>query len=609
MNLKLVHRIKILLFILSHISLQSQTQKANNEQDLQFSFDGHLKSRQYQFDGDAITFEKGLSKQCISFSDSKTFSTLSLSKFPEIFDGNFSARFWVNTTSSDPTVFLAKKEFDNKGIIAQKNSGWCLYSSGGTFAWSIGSGSRRLNYERDNGHILPIADGKWHQVTMTYSQKLSEVRLYYDGINRAVYKVGFSFQNKLPLIIGAQGNDFDYGEKIIPDIIRGAEDLQRYVNAFNRLGVSKITDGELLNLIVDPKDLYLRKLKLSSAQIDSLNQTKIAELDEVLEIKSSLNDNPYTTSQNHKLTVLKSIYKLYSLQEGEIKINDFYAKRYGKSEQLFPASFNMDNLDISNRVMTPSEIWTDYEKYVDSKPVQQKQKTDSLTVAVWNIWHGGKHYSIEQDGWDSRIQIARILKEKKADIILMQETYSSGDFIAAELGYYFGTTSDWDYCSQGSNISILSKYPIESLHVPEEAAFMNVAAKLALSKTQDIYAMSNWYGMSSFPIVYNFHKERFDQSASTPVLFGGDFNAIPTADGGNSIASEQLLKAGFSDAYRSLNPEVNRYPGYTHVWGDRIDQLYYKGNQLYNISTDVIYTAHGGFPSDHFLILSKFVLK
>ena len=53
-------------------------------------------------------------------------------------------------------------------------------------------------------------------------------------------------------------------------------------------------------------------------------------------------------------------------------------------------------------------------------------------------------WSLKKDGWDSRMRIVEIIKEKNLDIVLLQETYSSGDFIAAELGYYFATTSDWD---------------------------------------------------------------------------------------------------------------------------------------------------------------------
>ena len=133
----------------------------------------------------------------------------------------------------------------------------------------------------------------------------------------------------------------------------------------------------------------------------------------------------------------------------------------------------------------------------------------------------------------------------------MQETYSSGDFIAAELGYYFATTVDWDYLNQGANISVLSRYPIEEVYVEEDSPFMTVATKLAISKTQYLYAMSNWYGMEQFPAVFAFNESRFAESDTIPTVFGGDFNAVPHTDGGGSPASPTMLAAGFTDAFRS----------------------------------------------------------
>ena len=165
------------------------------------------------------------------------------------------------------------------------------------------------------------------------------------------------------------------------------------------------------------------------------------------------------------------------------------------------------------------------------------------------------HWSLKKDGWDSRMRIVEIIKEKNLDIVLLQETYSSGDFIAAELGYYFTTTSDWDYKYQGANISVISRYPIKEVKVAEETEFNNVAVKILISKTQEVWAMSNWYGMNNFPKVFDFHKSRFKGSDSIPVFFGGDFNVVPHTDGGKSPASK-MIEEGFIDAYRNMYPDV-----------------------------------------------------
>ena len=602
---------KIQYSIILLLLISQNTRSQNQDQDfefLKFNFDRNTEAKNYTFIGDHFSYEDGLEGQSLSIQPNKGFSNLELDHM--VLDGkqSFSIQFWIKTTSKNPTVFLSQKEFLNKGITAQQNSGWAIYASEGTFAWSIGSGKRRLNYERDNGKKLPINDGVWHQITMTYSKELSEVRLYYDGYNKAIYKVSFDFFNDNPLIIGSKKNEFDYENDILQDIKTGAEKLQKLVDTFNTLEISNVNEDEFLSLIVDPKELYLQKLNLINLGTKKIPHENLPILDSLENINKKLYSNPYTVHQNKELTKLKPVSKIYALKDGRVTINNFYAKQFTLKEQLYPSDFSMDNLIIKNSVLNAEDIYKGYIKYQKAKPVPLQQKIDTLTVAVWNIWHGGKHFTINNNDWDSRSRIVEMIRKNNVDIVLMQETYSSGDYIAAELGYYFATTSDWDYCHQGSNISVLSRFPIKDLDVLEDTEFMNVSAKIALSETQEIYAMSNWYGMSSFETVYNFHENRFKQSDTIPILFGGDFNAIPHTDGGNSPASLKMEANGFKDAYRSLHPDVKLFPGYTHQWQERIDQLYYKGENLKNIATEVIHSWFGGFPSDHYMILSNFKL-
>ena len=88
-------------------------------------------------------------------------------------------------------------------------------------------------------------------------------------------------------------------------------------------------------------------------------------------------------------------------------------------------------------------------------------------------------------------------------------------------------------------------------------------------------------------------------------LFTAIYKPNAHTDGGRSPASRKMLEASFSDAFRSLYPDVKKYPGASHQGGNRIDQLYYKGNGLKNTSTRVASAWLGGFPSDHFLIISE----
>ena len=94
-----------------------------------------------------------------------------------------------------------------------------------------------------------------------------------------------------------------------------------------------------------------------------------------------------------------------------------------------------------------------------------------------------------------------------------------------------------------------------------------------------------------------------------PVLFAGDFNAVPHTDGGKSLASELMLEAGFTDAFRAMYPDTELSPGYSHRMGRRIDQLYFKGKDLTNTSIKVVSSWPMSFPSDHYLIVSKFNLN
>jgi len=79
-------------------------------------------------------------------------------------------------------------------------------------------------------------------------------------------------------------------------------------------------------------------------------------------------------------------------------------------------------------------------------------------------------------------------------------------------------------------------------------------------------------------------------------------------------------KDGYIDSYRKIKPNPLKYPGYSY-WPysyeqegkrfvkDRIDFIFYKGNKLRTISSEVIDYHPVIFPSDHAFVLTKFGLK
>ncbi len=531
---------------------------------------------------------------------------------------DFSVQLWVRTemASDKPFVILSQKMMESNSLAAQKKSGWVIYSYGGTFAWNMGSDGRRIRYERDNGHIMPLNDGEWHQLSMTFSAEKSEVQLFYDGIMRAWYKVddtkGFEFISEGPLVVGWKGTEDECD--ILPEIEEGVTLLQDLVNEFNKLGLSDVDSDELVSLVVDPEGLFddkVEKLKKQTAksQREILDYLKLIDLKPVMKLRSKLMKNRYTVYQVRDFMQVAPLMKIYSLKDGQIVVNQEVAGEYSKKEKLYYPDFKIDELMIWDRVVTADELKGLYSAYYDLGQEENQDKKSSLIAADWNIHHGGIHYTVEEDGWDSRLRIVEMLEEQKADVIMMQETYSNGDFIAAELGYYFATTVDWDYLNQGANISVMSRYPITDLHVPPTSPFMNVGAKVELSKDQDVYVMSNWYGMNNFPDVFDFHQNRFANADEAPIIFSGDFNTLSHIDGGNNPASVAMIGDGFKDAFRELYPDVKEYPGNSFHNGRRIDQLYFKGKGLKNVSTKVVSSWPTGFPSDHFMIVTEFELK
>jgi exonuclease III len=567
--------------------------------------------------GGSLTFVEGLDGQALSLGsvDSQASLTLDGVNLPLGRDQDFSVQFWMKTEEGPGRQFvvLSQKEFLDNSLASQKEAGWVFYVSDGTWAWNMGSGDRRITYIRDNGTHMPLNDGRWHQLTMTYSSERSEVRLFYDGENKVWYKVsdseGFDFSNTSPMVVGWDGGSTDPRAETLPSIEAGAELLQSLVDAFNTLGLAELESTEFVHLIVDPRRLFDQKVDDMAALkgADSIAFRQAMEgvvWDPVADAEGALMSNPYTVHQNLNFTGIAPVMKIYALVDGKVTIQREAAEVFAEEERLYEPDFQVDNLSVWDRVLSPEEVASSYSEFFETGPDGLQEKLSSITAGAWNIWHGGKHNTVSEHGWDSRVAIAEMLEGEGVDVIMMQETYSSGDFIAAELGYYFATTVDWDYLNQGANISVLSRYPIKELHVQEDSPFQNVGVKVAISRTQDLYVMSNWYGMDQFPAVFDFHEE----SDIIPTLFAGDFNAVPHTDGGDSPASVALLEAGFTDAFRSLYPDVQEHPGASHRSGRRIDQLYYKGAGLKNTSTRVISTRPGGFPSDHFLILSTFDL-
>lgn len=567
-------------------------------------------------------FTSGLQGQAIRFRNTEKVSLIRVPVHQTELDSrhDFSVQFWVRTTmpSHQRGVLLSTRDLPDNSIAAQKKQGWAFTLSNGTWGWNIGSGSRRLSYDRINGEYLRINDGRWHQLAMTHDSSQGLIRLYFDGRNLVTYNVrdssGFEFGNSNPLTIGWKGQTATQSAHEFPGFVQGAIQLQELVDEFNRIGLPAVEPDELQMLVSRPTRFVAARIERldevgNEKNNVNIEKAKAHDLQILEQISKRLMHSPYTVHQSSYYNEVALLFKLYKLKDGEISIDQQFAEQLARREVLHRPTFDMDELKLWDRLISPEEVLASYSQFFQNQVVAQPKRRDSLVAGCWNIYHGGLHHSTEREGWDSRQVIIELLKREKIDVLMMQETYSSGDHIAAELGYYFATTIDWDNMFQGANISVLSRFPIKDIYVPPKSTFMSVGTKVSLSQTQDIYVISNWFGMRNFDDVFGFHQTRFDESDSIPTLFGGDFNAIPHTDGGDSPASRKLLEHGFVDAYRSLYPDVEKHSGFTHRSDRRIDQLYFKGRGLENTVTEVHSQWPSEFPSDHYLIKSIFTLN
>jgi endonuclease/exonuclease/phosphatase family metal-dependent hydrolase len=274
-----------------------------------------------------------------------------------------------------------------------------------------------------------------------------------------------------------------------------------------------------------------------------------------------------------------------------------------------------------------------------ANPTDQPAKpNDVLQVLSWNILHGGR-----DDGVDVGPQrVIDVIRESGADVIAMQETYGSGEIIAQSLGFEFHP--------RGTNVSILSRYPvIEDLSVFKE--FECVGALISLPNGKNVAVFSIWLPYdqeiweagtrdtdnknamldacrSSAIDLEQIRVEIAQRLADTkyddvPIIIAGDFNSMSHLDY-TEIARDQfhvvidwptshtLIDQGWRDAYRETHPSINRTedrtwtPRFPVQEQDRIDFVYYKGNSIRAVETQVIDDHPVKFPSDHAALLAVF---
>ena len=259
----------------------------------------------------------------------------------------------------------------------------------------------------------------------------------------------------------------------------------------------------------------------------------------------------------------------------------------------------------------------------------------NIKIMTFNIYHGGRELG-EEVGVN---RVIDVIRQVSPDVIGIIETYGSGAIIADALGYYFYLRS--------SNLSIMSRYPIEETH-DFFKSFNCSAATIRISAKQKINYLNIWLDylpntheqlqnrMSPDSIVAGEWKTRAKELNSIlkdmrkmiadtrrPLFVSGDFNIASHLDWGEDMKTEHdgyiiewptsklMEDAGFKDSYRVVHPDPSKKPCLT--WSTmaknelqyRIDYIYYKG-KVKPIDSWMIDKHPGRFPSDHAAVSTLF---
>lgn len=274
---------------------------------------------------------------------------------------------------------------------------------------------------------------------------------------------------------------------------------------------------------------------------------------------------------------------------------------------------------------------------------QEPNESTSFSVMAWNIWHGGR-----EDGKETGPnRVIDVIRDSKADVVAMQETYGSGELIAKELGFNFHP--------RGTNVSIHSRFPVvEDISVFEE--FKCVGAILELPNKRKIAFYSIWLpynkeiwakgtrdttkpdemlaacqaSSDDLEKIKSLIEKRLEdkQYDGVPIIIAGDFNSMshldyiePAKDQFDVVidwpTSHVMLDDGFRDSWREIHPEIIRAadrtwtPRFPEQQQDRIDFVYYreKGANPTGLEArgaKMIDTHKENFPSDHAAVVTKF---
>ena len=334
-----------------------------------------------------------------------------------------------------------------------------------------------------------------------------------------------------------------------------------------------------------------------------------------------------------------AIYSLWDINL-DLGFTPFYVGVDPFAPDVKMETFNgqIDDFGVWSRPLSRREIALLFKTKSGKRIAKSPIMDEELKVMSWNIWHGGRHEG-RQVGVE---RVIEIIKTSGADIVLLQETYGSGEKIADALNYH--------YYRRSSNLSVLSRFPFaESYNVFRPFNFGCIKVEVGEEKT--VLACPVWlhylpntgaYVKSGHAIPDSIIAREMEtrglemklilselrqfmlKKDKVPLIVAGDFNSGSHLDWtdrnhtnyyGLTVAypvSQQMVNAGFQDSYRELFQDESAHLGQT--WSpifkssmqDRIDYIYYSGEMLKPINSRVIDSHPLGFPSDHAAVVTTF---
>ncbi len=178
-----------------------------------------------------------------------------------------------------------------------------------------------------------------------------------------------------------------------------------------------------------------------------------------------------------------------------------------------------------------------------------------LRILTYNI-HAGK----DATGIDNLERVASIIKEAKADVVLLQEvdrnTTRSGNVdqlavLTRLTGMHGQFGKSLDYQGGEYGIAILSRWPMAAheivpLHVepPQARAGGSHEPRIALIVTTGRFRIANTHLDASREDTWRMQEIPQVLAALRGAIAGGDFNSTP-----DSAVHQQVVRAGFHDAW------------------------------------------------------------